>query len=84
MLRRLLVAMDGSANGVAAAGLAVDWARRFAAELTGLGILDKPSITRPQPVSFGGTAYKHQRDEALLADEHRRVVQLLGEFQQTL
>jgi nucleotide-binding universal stress UspA family protein len=82
MLRRLLVAMDGSPNGVAAAGLAVDWARRFGAEVTGLGILDKPSITRPEPVSFGGTAYKRHRDEALLADEHRRVIQLLSEFQQ--
>jgi nucleotide-binding universal stress UspA family protein len=82
MLRRLLVAMDGSANGIAAARLAVDWARRYGAELVGLGILDKPSITSPQAVGFGGTAYKRHRDEALLADEHRRVVQLLGEFQQ--
>ena len=81
MLRRVLVAMDGSPNAVAAARLAVDWARRFKAELIGLGIVDKPSITRPEPVSFGGTAYKRQRDEALLTDEHRRVVRLLDEFQ---
>jgi nucleotide-binding universal stress UspA family protein len=82
VLRRVLAAMDGSANGVAAAGLAIEWAHRFDAELIGLGILDKPSITSPEPVSFGGTAYKRQRDQTLLADEHRRVVQLLGEFQQ--
>jgi nucleotide-binding universal stress UspA family protein len=74
--------MDGSAHGAAAAGLAIDWARRFGAELVGLGVLDKPSITRPEPVSFGGTAYKRQRDEVLLADEHRRVVQLLKEFRE--
>jgi nucleotide-binding universal stress UspA family protein len=82
VIRRLLVAMDGSAHGVAAAGLAIEWARRFDAELVGLGILDKPSITSPEPVSLGGTEYKRQRDEARLADEHRRVLQLLGQFRQ--
>jgi nucleotide-binding universal stress UspA family protein len=82
MIQRLLAAMDGSAHGGAAASLAIEWARRVDAELIGLGILDKPSITKPEPVSFGGTAYKHHRDEVLLADEHRRVVQLLGAFHQ--
>jgi nucleotide-binding universal stress UspA family protein len=80
MIRRALVAMDGSAHGVAAATLAIEWARRFDAELIGLGILDKPSITAPEPVSFGGTYYKRQRDEARLADAHRQVLQLLEDF----
>ncbi|PYM67336.1 MAG: hypothetical protein DMD79_01280 [Candidatus Rokuibacteriota bacterium] len=39
-IRRVLVAMDGSPHGEAAAGLGIDWARRFGAELLGLGILD--------------------------------------------
>ena len=38
-IRRVLVAMDGSPHGEAAAGLGIDWARRFGAELLGLGIL---------------------------------------------
>ena len=80
MIRRALVAMDGSAHGAAAATLAIEWARRFDAELIGLGILDKPSITSPEPVSFGGTAYKRQRDEIRLADAHRQVLQLLTAF----
>jgi nucleotide-binding universal stress UspA family protein len=77
MLRRILVAMAGSAYGVAAATFAIDWVRRFGADLVGLGILDKPSITSPEPVSFGATAYKRRRDEAQLAHAHRRVLQLL-------
>jgi nucleotide-binding universal stress UspA family protein len=81
VIRRALVAMDGSAHGQAAATLAIDWARRFDAELVGLGVLDEPSITSPEPVSFGGTAFKRHRDEVRLADEHRRVLELLGEFQ---
>ncbi len=81
MIRRALVAMDGSPHGRAAATLAIDWARRFGAELVGLGILDKPTITSPEPVSFGGTAFKRHRDEVRLADEHRRVVELLADFQ---
>jgi nucleotide-binding universal stress UspA family protein len=80
MLRRILVAMDGSANGAAAATLAIGWGRRHEAELVGLGILDKPSITSPEPVGFGGTAFKRHRDDVRLADEHRRVLALLAEF----
>jgi nucleotide-binding universal stress UspA family protein len=74
MIRRALVAMDGSAHGVTAATLALEWAGRFGTELVGLGILDTPSITRPEPVSFGGTAFKRHRDEVRLADAHRRVL----------
>jgi nucleotide-binding universal stress UspA family protein len=77
MLCRILVAMAGSVHGVAAATLAIDWARRFGADLAGLGILDRPFITSPEPVSFEATAYKRRRDEAQLADARRRVLQLL-------
>jgi nucleotide-binding universal stress UspA family protein len=81
MIHRALVALDGSANADAAVTLALEWARRFGIELLGLGILDRPSITRPQPVPLGGGAYKHHRDETLLEDAHRRVLAFLGEFQ---
>jgi len=82
MVRRILVAMDGSPYGEAAAGLAIDWGTRFGAELVGLGILDKPTITRPEPVSFGGTAYKRRRDEVRLGEAHRFLFVLLAQFQQ--
>jgi nucleotide-binding universal stress UspA family protein len=74
--------MDGSPHGEAAAALAIDWGHRFGAELVGLGILDKPSITKPEPVSFGGTAFKRQRDEARLGEAHRFLFVLLAQFQQ--
>jgi nucleotide-binding universal stress UspA family protein len=82
MVRRILVAMDGSPHGETASVLAIDWATRFGAELVGLGILDEPSITKPEPVSFGGTAYKRQRDEARLGEAHRFLFVLLAKFQQ--
>ena len=81
MIRRALVAMDGSAHGLSAGDFALEWARRFGTELVGLGILDEPSITRPEPVSFGGTAFKRHRDEIRLADAHRRILELLRDFQ---
>jgi nucleotide-binding universal stress UspA family protein len=81
MIRRALVALDGSANADAAVTLALEWVRRFGIELLGMGILDRPSITRPQPVPLGGGAYKQHRDEALLEDAHQRVLAFLGEFQ---
>jgi nucleotide-binding universal stress UspA family protein len=82
MVRRMLVAMDGSPHGEAAATLALDWAARFGAELLGLGILDKPSLTRGEPVPLGATAFKRHRDEVRLADAHRHVLDLLARFHQ--
>lgn len=79
-VRRILVAIDGSPYGEAAATLAMTWARRYRARLVGLGVVDAPSITRPEPVPPGGMAFKHRRDEALLADAHRRVPEFLTKF----
>src|SRR5262249_28520519 len=39
-----------------------------------------PSIDRPEPVSLGGGAYKRSRDDARLADAHRRVLGYLDDF----
>jgi nucleotide-binding universal stress UspA family protein len=80
MIRRLLVAMDGSAHGGAAATLAIAWARRFDAGLVAVGVLDEPSITRAEPVPLGAGAYKRERDEARLAHAHQRITQFLATF----
>ena len=79
-LRRVLVAVDGSPHGEAAVTLGIDWARRFGAELLGLGILDGPSITRPEPVPPGASAYKVARDRARLRDAHQHIVGFLAAF----
>ena len=80
MLRAILVALDGSPWSETATTLALDWAARFDARLIGLGVLDEPSIDRREPVPMGAYAYKKQRDEALLADAHRRVLGFLDDF----
>ena len=80
MLRSVLVALDGSVYSEPAVALAIDWARRSGARLVGLGVLDAPSIQRAEPVPLGAGAYKQARDEAQLADAHRRVVEFLIDF----
>jgi nucleotide-binding universal stress UspA family protein len=80
MIRTALIALDGTPQGQAAVDLAIDWARRFGAGLVGLGVLDEPSITKPEAVSLGATGFKRERDERRLADAHRRVLALLAEF----
>jgi len=80
MFRSVLVALDGSAYSQIAADLAIDWAGRYGAHLLGLGILDAPTIERAEPVPLGAGAYKKARDEARLADAHRRVADFLADF----
>ncbi|HSE06975.1 MAG TPA: universal stress protein [Methylomirabilota bacterium] len=80
MLRSVLVALDGSAHSEAATTLAIDWAGRHGARLVGLGIVDAPSIQGAEPVPLGAGAFKQARDEARLADAHRRVVEFLADF----
>lgn len=80
MLRSALVALDGSAYSETATALAIDWAGRYGARLVGLGVLDAPSIRGAEPVPLGAGAYKQARDEARLADAHRRVVDFLTDF----
>lgn len=80
MIRRLLVAMDGSEHGEAAASLALAWARRFGAGLVALGVLDEPAIRGAEPVPLGGAAYKRHRDEVRLADAHQRITEFLTVF----
>lgn len=80
MLRSALVALDGSVYSKTAMALAIDWARRYGARLLGLGVLDAPAIRGAEPVPLGAGAYKQARDEARLADAHRRVVDFLADF----
>jgi nucleotide-binding universal stress UspA family protein len=80
MLRSVLVALDGSAYTQAVTTLALDWASRSGARLFGVGVLDEPSIRGPEPVPMGAGAYKVARDEARMADAHRRVLGFLDAF----
>jgi nucleotide-binding universal stress UspA family protein len=80
MLRSLLVALDGSPYSETPSALALDWATRFGARLLGVGVLDEPSIEGGEPVPMGAYGFKKHRDEARLADAHRRLLDFLADF----
>ena len=77
MLQSLLVGVDGSEYSEAAVELGIRWAQRSGTVLVGLGIIDAPTISKPQPVPLGGSAYKMHRDASLLADATHRVEHFL-------
>jgi nucleotide-binding universal stress UspA family protein len=80
VIRKILVGLDGSEFSVSAVDLGIGWARHFGAELVGIGIVDEPTIAKSAPVPIGGAAFKHHRDETLLADARRRVEEFLEHF----
>jgi nucleotide-binding universal stress UspA family protein len=82
VIRRALVAVDGSPDAAAAHGLAIDWARRFGAGLVGLGILDEPSITRGEIVAVGATGFEYYRDDVRMAEAHERIAGFLAAFRE--
>jgi nucleotide-binding universal stress UspA family protein len=77
MLRSILVGVDGSEYSTAAVELGIQWAQRSDAVLVGLGIIDAPTISKPEPVPLGGSAYKAYRDASLLTDASYKVGQFL-------
>ena len=79
MLRSILLALDGSPYSDAATTLALEWATKFDAGLVAVGVLDKEGITKPQALPIGASAYKKERDEALLADADARVRRVLAD-----
>jgi len=82
MLRTILVALDESPYSDNATTLALEWGTRFGARLLGLGILDKPSITAPEPIPLGASAFRRGLDEMRLNDARERVRHLLARFQE--
>jgi nucleotide-binding universal stress UspA family protein len=82
MLRSILVGLDGSAYSAAAVELGIQWAQHSGAVLVGLGIIDAPTICKPQPVPLGGSAYKVHHDATLLADAGHKVEQFLEDCAQ--
>jgi len=78
----MVVGLDGSAYSAAAVELGIRWAQHAGAVLIGLGIIDAPTICKPQPMPIGGSAYKAHRDATLLADAGHKVEQFLEGFSQ--
>jgi nucleotide-binding universal stress UspA family protein len=81
MLRTILVALDGSEPSRVAQEIAIGFARRFKADITGLAVLDRGYITAPTAVGIGGMAFKHHRDQVKLEQAHRFLERLEQHFQ---
>ncbi|MCS7016807.1 MAG: universal stress protein [Gemmatales bacterium] len=77
MLRVILVGLDGSQYSCAATELALQWAKRFGARILALGIVDEPTIRRPEPVPLGAGYYKQHLQETRLREAQERVAEFL-------
>jgi nucleotide-binding universal stress UspA family protein len=79
-MKSILVAIDHTNAAQAAQALAIELALRHNARLTGLGILDRAALARPEPVPVGGMAYKLQRDQDLIEQERQFLAQAMESF----
>jgi nucleotide-binding universal stress UspA family protein len=73
MIGRILVCLDGSGSTETATRAAIALARTHRAQLLGIAIVDEPDIRAGTPTSIGGSSFKHERDEELLADARKQV-----------
>ena len=65
----------------AATRLAITIANQSKARLVGLAIVDEPDIRAGAATGIGGASYKHERDEALLADARHAAADALALFE---
>ena len=80
MLRNILIGVDGSADSDRAVELGIQWAGKFHAKLTGLGVVDEPSITRSVPLAIGDGYFPSGGPE-MLAVANRQVAETLQLFE---
>jgi nucleotide-binding universal stress UspA family protein len=80
MLRRILVGLNGSTYSQTAAELAMRWAKHYQASVTAVGIVAIPQLTAAEPVPLGATAYKMERDQALINTADQRISHCLANF----
>ena len=63
MLKRLLLAVDGTPSARMARTFAFQWAKGQNAEVTGLAVFDADAMAGPEAVPLGGSTFKARRDE---------------------
>src|SRR5947209_7245977 len=80
MVKQILVCLEGSSSSKCATEVAIAMARDLGATLVGLAVVDAPDILSNEATGFGGSSYKHDRDEALLADAHEHARAWLDAF----
>jgi nucleotide-binding universal stress UspA family protein len=81
MLKRILIGVSSSEYSRAAAKLAVGWAQWYEAEIAAVGVVDVPGLTAGEAVPLGGSAYKAERDQALVKAAQQQVGEELAAFQ---
>ena len=82
MIKNILVCLEGSPSSDAAMRTAVQIARETKAFLVGMAIVDKPDIEAGTATGVGGASFKHERDEALLAQGRAHASAWLDAFDQ--
>src|SRR5258708_4214140 len=80
MIKDLLVCLEGSPSSERATDLAIEIAREQSAVITGVAIVDEPSIRAGAATGIGGSSFKQHRDEVLLEDAHTKAQEWLSRF----
>jgi nucleotide-binding universal stress UspA family protein len=80
-MKNILVCLEGSPSTAAAVRLAIDIAKPLEAHLVGLAIVDEPDIRAGTPTSIGGSSFKHERDEALVAEARKHAADAMALFE---
>ena len=80
MIKDLLVCLEGSPSSERATDLAIEIAREHSALLTGVAIVDEPSIRAGAATGIGGSSFKQHRDEVLLEDAQKKTQEWLARF----
>lgn len=81
MMKEILVCLEGSASGEAALQVSIAMAGELGARLAGMAIVDEPDIRAGSAAGIGATAYKHDRDEALMATARKQAADWVALFE---
>jgi nucleotide-binding universal stress UspA family protein len=81
MIKEALVCLESSPSSEAATRLAIAIADDFKARLVGLAIVDEPDIRAGMATGIGGASFKHERDDALVADARKSAADALALFE---
>ena len=76
----ILVCLEGSASTKSAIDVAIGAAQRLKATLVGLAVVDEPDIRAGAATSIGGSSFKKERDDALIADAHAKAQEWIDDF----
>ncbi len=80
MLKKILVVLDTSKSSQRVQDMAINMALNTSAKITGIGILDTPSITHPYIEPLAGIAYNIDHEKEIIDQSHNKVLELFNIF----